>query len=383
MRTTTFSLLLTALAINAAPRLLPFQGHLTDSSGSAIQDGATVVQFKIYDAPVSGTAVWAGEVHKLSVNGGLVNTILGTKTSLTNVDFADPLYLEITVDAQATETSGHGQITAADPPLLPRQVLLPAVFAQESENSRKLDGHDWSSLLTTGDPTSGKLKPSVFSDGVIPAASIVANNQITNAQLSDGSVGSGEIIDKSITLADLADELRRELNPPGTVMAYAGTSPPPGWLMCDGDIVTQAEYPYLWDAIGFSHGAGTAADGDFHLPDYRGRFLRGTDDPDGPDSPTYAAGGNDPDAEDTERSIMNTGGNTGNRVGSLQADEFKRHRHSVSRKANLGDGWVNSSYPSGGELSTFNTNNPVAYTEFEGGDETRPKNANVNFIIKY
>src|SRR4029079_17886848 len=123
----------------ADARLLPFQGRLSDANGNAIPDGAKVVQFKIYDAPVGGRAVWNGEVQKLTVNGGLVSTLLGTKASLSAVDFNQDLYLEITIDANA-----DGQISLADPPLLPRQSILPAVFSKESANSRLLDGYDWS-----------------------------------------------------------------------------------------------------------------------------------------------------------------------------------------------------------------------------------------------
>src|SRR5687768_3681066 len=83
----------------ADTKLLPFQGRLTDAAGTSIPDGAKVVEFKIYDAPTGGSVKWAGEVHKLSVNGGLVNTMLGSKASLDNVDFSTPTYLQITVDA--------------------------------------------------------------------------------------------------------------------------------------------------------------------------------------------------------------------------------------------------------------------------------------------
>src|SRR5688572_1260455 len=79
----------------AAARLLPFQGRLTDSNGVAIVDGTRVVQFKVYNAPVGGVAVWNGEVQKLTVNGGLISTILGTKASLGSVDFNQDLYLEL------------------------------------------------------------------------------------------------------------------------------------------------------------------------------------------------------------------------------------------------------------------------------------------------
>lgn len=124
-----------------APRLLPFQGQLTNQKGEPVPDGVKLIQFKIYDQPTSGNTLWAGEVHRTTVNGGLVNVLLGTKTPLpSSVDsggsmFNGRLYLEITVDI-----NGDDAITLADPPMLPRQVILPALFATESGDSRKLGG---------------------------------------------------------------------------------------------------------------------------------------------------------------------------------------------------------------------------------------------------
>ena len=145
------SLCLASIPMEAATRLLPFQGRVTDANGSALADGSRVVQFKIYDAPIGGLAVWNGEVHNLTINGGLVSTLLGSKATLDGVDFNLDLYLEITIDANA-----DGQISLADPPLLPRQSVLPAVFARESADSQLLQGYDWSALFGPGNPADAK-----------------------------------------------------------------------------------------------------------------------------------------------------------------------------------------------------------------------------------
>ncbi len=160
-------------AVSAATRLLPFQGKLTDATGRAVADGAKVVQFKIYNAPIGGQSVWAGEVQKLTVNSGLVSTMLGSKASLQGVDFNQELYLELTIDA-----NGDDQITSADPPLLPRQSIVPAVFALESghakvsdlaTNSLQLAGGTWSDLLTSNDPRTGLLSGNRLVPGSIQA----------------------------------------------------------------------------------------------------------------------------------------------------------------------------------------------------------------------
>src|SRR5260221_696290 len=46
------------LGAQEGPRLVPFQGRLTDQNGAAVSDGARLVQFKIYNAPLGGQAVW-------------------------------------------------------------------------------------------------------------------------------------------------------------------------------------------------------------------------------------------------------------------------------------------------------------------------------------
>lgn len=45
-------------------------------------------------------------------------------------------------------------------------------------------------------------------------------------------------------------------NPPGTVIDFAGTSPPAGYLECDGQEISRTTYSRLFDAIGTTWGAG-------------------------------------------------------------------------------------------------------------------------------
>ncbi len=196
----------------ADTKLLPFQGRLTDANGSAIPDGAKVVEFKMYDAPTGGNLKnWAGEVHKLSVNGGLVNTMLGTKASLGSVDFSTPTYLQITIDAQETGP-GHDIIDPADPPLLPRQSVVPAVYAIEAGNSRTLKGgdgsnYDWSALFGTQNPATGtfSINRVAIEVGGIAADRISADNKLTAEQLADNSVEAGELANDSVDSSAIKD----------------------------------------------------------------------------------------------------------------------------------------------------------------------------------
>jgi hypothetical protein len=206
-----------------APRLLPFQGRLTDQNGVPVTNGVRMVQFKIYDQPIAGNVVWAGEVHQTTINGGLVNVLLGSKTPLPSTNaagsqiFNQQLYLEITVDV-----NGDNAITAADPPMLPRQVILPTIFAKEAAFAKQADN-------------ANKL-------GGIAAADF----QAVDAQKLGGIFATNYVLG---------------LVPVGSVISFYGNTAtlPPNWKVCDGSIVNDPLSPLSGQ----------------YLPDLREKFARG------------------------------------------------------------------------------------------------------------
>jgi microcystin-dependent protein len=62
--------------------------------------------------------------------------------------------------------------------------------------------------------------------------------------------------------------------PPGTILAYAGTTAPPGFLLCDGAAVSRTTYAALFDAVQIAYGTGDGVV-TFNLPDLRGRVVVG------------------------------------------------------------------------------------------------------------
>ena len=83
---------------------------------------------------------------------------------------------------------------------------------------------------------------------------------------------SSSVVAGAITPASVAPGYG--LVPSGTIVAFAGTSVPDGWLMCDGSPVSRSAYPNLFTAIGATWGG----DGvnTFKLPDLQGRTIVGT-----------------------------------------------------------------------------------------------------------
>ena len=66
------------------------------------------------------------------------------------------------------------------------------------------------------------------------------------------------------------------------MMPYAGTTAPTFWLLCYGQEILQADYPELFEIIGFTYKqTGLLSDNGvakFALPDMRGRTVMGLDD---------------------------------------------------------------------------------------------------------
>jgi microcystin-dependent protein len=169
--------------------------------------------------------------------------------------------------------------------------------------------------------------------------------------------------------------------PTGCVLPFAGTTAPEGWLLCDGSVVSRTAYAGLFSAIGTAHGNGDGST-TFHIPDLRGRFVRGLD----------GAANRDPDK--ATRTAANAGGNTGNNIGSIQDDAFQGHSKGARVRTNsTGTTVASTAFESGivgGGSASFATNRVLTdqyYTDGTYGtprptSESRGKNVNLNHIIK-
>lgn len=165
-------------------------------------------------------------------------------------------------------------------------------------------------------------------------------------------------------LANRTKYLKERLSPTGEILMWPTSLAPTGYLVCNGATVSRTTYADLFAIVGTAFGEGNGST-TFHLPDFRGQFIRGHN----------AASGQDPDA--ASRTAMNTGGNTGDNIGSIQSDAFEAHTHDRDV--------VSTGIPSGStvvaERGTDDTPETLQ-TGSTGGNETRPINACVNFIIR-
>ncbi len=129
------------------------------------------------------------------------------------------------------------------------------------------------------------VEKSMMADNSV-GTSEVETNAITANELADNSVDTNAIVANAVTLAKMAAATLTSIqttysNPVGTVIWYAGTGAPGGYLKCNGDTIangsgttqgTTADFSALYAVIGAT------------LPDLRGEFVRGWDDGKGTDS---------------------------------------------------------------------------------------------------
>lgn len=209
------------------------------------------------------------------------------------------------------------------------------------------------------------------------------------------SVDNSELIFK-IGSTEYARITTSHLLPPGLILAHSiasniGTAGRYQFLYCNGQAVSRTDYARLYANIGDRYGSGDTST-TFNVPDFRGLILRGQDN----------ARGVDPDA--ASRTAMNTGGATGDNIGSVQAAGTKSPTTPFTASAASNGAHthlISALYRTASNLSGTNTNLPadtvggVAYytdsdgahthtiTVSGGGDtETRMRNAYAAYIIK-
>ena len=170
--------------------------------------------------------------------------------------------------------------------------------------------------------------------------------------------------------------------PVGTILTFGASTPPSGFLECNGSAISRSTYASLFSILSTTHGAGDGSS-TFNLPDLRGQFVRGWD---------------------------NSAGVDASRVfGSTQTDQNKNHTHTTDSVTLTGGiRKISEGFGAGGSASgvftkTADGNNtitgssstsPVGGVDFDGththtisssggGTEARPTNLALMYIIKF
>ena len=154
--------------------------------------------------------------------------------------------------------------------------------------------------------------------------------------------------------------------PAGTVISFAASSEPNGWLECDGSAISRTTYSNLFSTIGTAFGSGDGST-TFNLPDLRGEFIRGWDNTRGVDS--------------------------GRSFATSQTDAFQGHRHELTDNAGTAINSSNFVGDGGTALPGYRgtaSNDNARTIKADGvngtprtASETRPRNIALLYCIKY
>lgn len=159
-----------ATAVASPDRQLSYSTRLIDGSGAPIE-GARDVIFRIFDAPTSGTELWAETRNGTSFEDGRANVLLGAVTPIPQSAFTGGTWLEVSVDGTvlggrtallptAYAHTGLGLAPLSAPPVTCSSVEVGRIYFDTADDEiRVCDGTDW---ITAGNaPLGSSTNPAV------------------------------------------------------------------------------------------------------------------------------------------------------------------------------------------------------------------------------
>lgn len=207
-------------------------------------------------------------------------------------------------------------------------------------------------------------------------------NEITTDTIELDSDYSGynysvEVI-RPTSVIDVSNQAVQLANPIGTVLTYAGTSAPSGYLFCNGqllDLNLNPEYSALYNVINTTYNLPGDALGTFRVPNLVGIFPRG--------SQMGIVTAQTISGETYNGQILGTKQQDATAKNGLIATD-SGHHHSY-QQAGLGQGanGGGSGFPTNTPFTGQTTDNYANITVSSTDAETRPANISLGFIIKY
>ena len=245
----------------------------------------------------------------------------------------------------------------------------------------------------TGLSSAGSAGKYLRSDGAVWTSSAILSGDLPNAAGDvTGAYGAttvGKLQGKAVPTPTTAGQIMRydgtqwalasDPTPVGTVITYAGSTAPAGWLVCDGSAVARAgtgTYAALFAVISTNYGAGDGST-TFNLPDLRGRTAIGS--------------GNGTATGHTQHNLATT---SGEETHTLIIGEMPSHNHGVTDPGHshgmallniYGSGSFNAVISGGGSTNTNPNVTGITVNTNGGGTahNTMMPFTTLNYLIRY
>jgi hypothetical protein len=144
------------------PRMMTYQGKLTDTLGAPVPDNNYSITFRLYSVPTGGTPYW-NETQSVATKSGLFTVLLGAATPIGSMPDAGAAHLGMSV-------SGGAELT-------PRLRLASSAYAFLSERAAGAD------LLQGKDTTA--LDGRFVNEGQA--------NSVTSAMITNGTIAAADL----------------------------------------------------------------------------------------------------------------------------------------------------------------------------------------------
>jgi microcystin-dependent protein len=160
--------------------------------------------------------------------------------------------------------------------------------------------------------------------------------------------------------------------PTGTLLAFAGSTAPAGYLLAYGQAVSRTTYATLFALVGTTYGSGDGST-TFNLPDLRGRTAVGKDDMGGSAANRITSAGS---------GINGTtlGATGGTETHTLTLGQIPSHNHTLSLAPS---GFDNSDNPISGSGASPNRTGTTTSAGGGGAHLNTQPSLIANYIIKY
>ena len=252
-----------------------------EAAAQRAENAAGQIEGDAASAAASAAAAKTSETNAAASKTAAANSASAAKTSETNAASSKTASENSAAAAKTSETNAASSKTAAE-----NSAAAAKTSETNAASSKNAAAGSASAAAQSKSAAEAAAKRAEDAAGQIDMSNYllktgdgkdvtVAFSPSSDADFS-APVSGSKLSAVMVMLSKWRNYISRALVPTGTVLAFAGSSAPSGFLLCDGRAVSRTTYTSLFSVIGTTYGSGDGST-TFNLPDMRGRVAVGSD----------------------------------------------------------------------------------------------------------